>query len=68
LIVFGCFMRCVSSPTNCGAQFAGDVKNSQIISRHQDPPQFILQDRYLASLIFVYFKVEANLKYSVSMY
>jgi len=32
LIVFG-FMRCVSSPTNCGGQFAwaGDVKDSQII-------------------------------------
>jgi len=56
LIVFS-FMRCISSPTNCDAQFAGDVKNSQIISRHQDPPQFILQDRYLASLIFVFVNI-----------
>jgi len=33
LIVFG-FMRCVSSLTNCGAQFAraGDVKNSQVFN------------------------------------
>jgi len=45
LIVSG-FMRCVSNPTNCGAQFAwaGDVKDLQIIIRHQDPPQFVLQE------------------------
>jgi len=29
-------------------------KNSQIIIGHQDPPQFILQDQHLASLIFVF--------------
>jgi len=45
LIVSG-FIRCVSSPTNYGAQFAwdiktGDVKDSQIIIGHQDPPQFM---------------------------
>jgi len=37
-----------------------------LLIEHQNPPQFILQDRHLASLIFVtfvYFKVGRNLKY-----
>jgi len=70
LIIVG-FMRCVSSP-NRGVQFAwaGDVKNSQIVIGHQNPPQFILQDRHLVSLIlvFVYSKVGPNLKYYYDYY
>jgi len=30
------------------------LQDSQIIIKHQDPPQCILQDRHLVSLIFVF--------------